>query len=280
MKRHSRHAGKLQNTYSFDDYYPEVEITTKSHGSYTLEGRIITSSPDLAPDVMVIHGAKSDYSSNDKITVPLHQKGLNILSATISGHGVCGHQSEKPFTLDESLQEAIAFSKLMQNNNATLIGISMGGTTAVRLLQTDPQRFSKLILFYPTAFPDEAYSIPFGTNEFRKITGEKGTFLESSFFSVIKSFQGKIMLIKGEFDGLEPNKFSKPEQNAAGTITINGREIYSPIPPEVFNKITTLRPDTTFIEVPDADHRLSNWAADHPEGLTQLIDHIYAFINA
>ena len=274
------HAGRLQNNHEQNDaYFPEVSVHTSRHGSYSLEGRILTNDPSKPASVMVVHGARSDFSGNDKLIVPLHEKGLSILSATISGHGVAGYQSDIPFSLDESLQEALAFSKLLQSNDCTLIGISMGGTTAVRLLQAEPHRFKRVVLFYPTAFPDEAYSVPFGTDEFRAIGNQKGAFLRSSFFDILSAFEGRILLIKGEYDGLNPADFQKGSENAVYTATINGREIYSPIPPEVFSKIRAERPDTEFFELPGADHRFSVWFKDHPEDLDVIVQKLFNFIS-
>lgn len=279
MKRTSRHNGQLQyNSHLKEAYYPEVTVETAAHGTYTLEGRILTKEPEQAPAIMVVHGARSDFTSNDGIFVPLYRRGIDILNASLSGHGVAGHQSELHFSLDENLQEAVAFSKLLRHAECTLVGISMGGCTAVRLLQKDPTRFDKLILFYPTAFADEVYSIPFGTDAFRAAASKKGAFLTSSFFRTIRDFPGKIMLIKGEFDGLDPSAFGKPNENAVFETEIDGCPVYSPIPPEVFYQITSLRPDTEFVEIPGADHRLSQFLQDRPKETAQLLKRIYDFI--
>lgn len=261
-----------------DAYYPEVSVTTKAHGTYQVEGRILTPDLNLPVSTMMIHGARADYTKADAIVLPLYAHNIPILNATTSGHGVVGHQSELNFSFDENLAEAEAFSALLSGSNLTLIGQSMGGTTAVRLVQNNPDKFSHLVLFYPTVFPDEVYKIPFGTDEFRAIASEKGAFLQSSFFDVIKDFSGKIMLIKGEFDGLNPFDFGKPEENSAFSVVLNGMEVYSPIPPEVFSRILELRPDTTFLEVKGADHRFAKWSVAHPKEAKYISSEIANFI--
>lgn len=281
MKRISNHQNQLYNQVNHDDaYYPEVLVQTQSHGTYNLEGRLLAQNPDTPPNIIVIHGARADFTKGDDIVLPLHEKGLSILSATTSGHGAAGLQSDIPFSLDDNLTEAIAFSNLLQDTNRVAIGFSMGGTTAVRLVAQNPEKYSKLILFYPTAFPDTAYPIPFGTKQFGDIASEKGTFLNSSFFDVIKQFSGKIMLIKGEYDGLDPKAFDRPQANTVQTVTIEGREIYSPIPPEVFSKILQLRPDTRYVVLPGADHRFSKWFESHPKDANFIADQLFDFITA
>ncbi len=280
MKRTSIHQDQLAHPEKIKDaYYPTVHVHTASHGTYDLEGRILTADPSKKPDILMIHGARSDFTKGDALIIPLHDKGLRILNATTSGHGIAGLQSDIPFSLDDNLAEAYAFSKLLQEANNTIIGFSMGGTTAVRLIQQNPQRYNKLVLFYPAVFTDTVYSVPFGTEEFREGASGKGAFLTSSFFDVIKTFHGKIMLIKGEYDGLDPVEYGLPEsKNSVGTTTTNGRSVYSPIPPEVFSKIRELRPDTEFLEVPGADHLFAKWLSTHPRDVQIIVDALHSFI--
>lgn len=281
MRTASPLIGQLFNTHNPDNaYYVDVDVSSNTHGSYKLEGRILTRNPDQKPSVMVVHGARADYTKADAILLPLHDLGLDILSATVSGHGPAGHQSSQSFSLDDNLIEAAAFSKLLKPTGRTLIGFSMGGTTAVRLLDQHPSAYNKIILFYPAAFPDDAYSVAFGTDAFRQITSTKGAFLGSSFFATLAKFPGKIMLVKGEFDGLDPNEFDRPDSNSVGTVTIDNHEIYSPIPPEVFSKILKLRPDTTYVELPGADHQFAKWFTTHPKDAQIIVDAVYSFMQS
>lgn len=280
MKQTSRHQDELYNTPALiDAFYPEVEVHSSKHGTYRLEGRILSKDVSQKPAIIVVHGARADYTKADDLMIPLHAMGLDILSATTSGHGVAGHKSTQPFSLNDNLREATAFADLLTQSGRTAIGFSMGGTTAARLVQENPELYDKLILFYPAVFNDEVYKVPFGTDEFRAKTSEKGSFLSSSFFECIHTFPGKIMLIKGEYDGLDPASFGKPDQNTVTTIMIGDREVYSPIPPEVFSKIMAIRPDSEYIELPGADHRFAKWFLDHPDDAKLITQKLFDFIT-
>lgn len=279
MKRLSKHQSQLHNSHQIEHaFYPEVTVSSPTHGRYTLEGRLLSQDSSQPPSIMVIHGARADFTKADDVMLPLFHKGPTIPSATASGHGVAGHQTNTAFSLDDNLREAQAFSQLLSNNHRVLIGFSMGGTTAVRLLAQNPDAYDKLVLFYPAVFNDEVYAIPFGTDEFRKIASKKGSFLSSSFFEVIRTFKGKIMLIKGQYDGLEPTAFGKDHENAVFNDYVDSKEVYSPIPPEVFSRIMELRPDTEFFELPGADHQFAKWFASHPDDAKLVADKLYDFI--
>lgn len=282
MKRISKHDGHLHNTTTSikDAYYPEVSVDTSTHGSYSLEGRLLAKDPNETPNILVIHGARADFTKADALFLPLHERGLTLLSATVSGHGVAGHHSELPFTLNDNLTEATAFAELLTSQKRIVIGFSMGGTTAVRLVGQSPELYDKLILFYPAVFTDLAYNIPFGTEAFRNIASQKDSFLSSSFFDIIHTFPGKILLIKGEFDGLDPKEYGKTGTNTVGTTTINGRDIYSPIPPEVFSRILEVRPDTEYVILPGADHQFAKWFVDHPDDASIVVKKVFDFINS
>ena len=177
------------------------------------------------------------------------------------------------------MKEAEAFSKLLDASQpCTAIGFSMGGATAIRLVQKHPDRFNKLVLFYPAIFPDDAYGVPFGTDNFRAIASRKDSYLDSQLFEVIKNFKGNIMLIKGEYDGIDPASVGLKDSNAVGSVFLDGQERYSPIPPKVFTKILEVRPDTKYIAVKGVDHLFAKWAETHSSEAQNIGNQVANFI--
>jgi 3-oxoadipate enol-lactonase len=76
--------------------------------------------------------------------------GLRLIAVDARGHGGTPWGGE-PFTMQDMADDAAAVLDALEIENAGLFGLSMGGSTAVVLAGTRPERFSSLVLSDTTA---------------------------------------------------------------------------------------------------------------------------------
>lgn len=97
----------------------------------------------------------------------------------------------------ETIRKDVFFSEC----KITLIGISMGGYVAVKLLNDFD--ISNLILIAPAAYTPLASRYPFGLGFSQVIRHEK-SWESSDTFSIIASFKGPLMILQYEKDKIVP----------------------------------------------------------------------------
>jgi hypothetical protein len=98
---------------------------------------------------------------------------------------------------------------------------------------------------------------------------------------LLKAFQGKLLLVRGEYDGLDPVDYGKPAGTSVGEVVIDGQKHYSPIPKEVIDMILGAVPNErrTEIVIPHCSHAIMPYAREHPKLLKRLISDITAFLQ-
>lgn len=272
---------KSQGLYSSD--LPEnAQYVTHDFGAYSLEGRIVYDQEHEKPWVISIHGAKGDYTKNDLFTLGLRQRGYSVLSMTLSGHSVASGVVPEDTTLGNNIQEAETFFEYLDSKRKKIvIGYSMGGTSALNLLKRHADEIEKLILFYPGIYDVAGYNAHFGP-EFRAVISKPYSYRNNDTIELLRSFPGKVLLICGEYDGLDPVAYGKPAGGSAGEVIIDGRSYYSPIPKEVIQMILDAAPEgrKQFIEVAGCDHAIAPRLQEQPEKAEQLLDHITTFLRS
>ena len=252
-------------SHQFDDYSLEARITYDQDGNW--------------PSVLSIHGARSDYSKNNNVTFGLQQRGISILAPALSGHNEISPIRLSQTSLAQNIEESkVFYSYLQPEEPRAVIGYSMGATSVLEILKEHLGEIDRIVLFYPAVYPRTAYDQPFGAS-FRDIIRKPFAYFENDLLNSLVDFQGKLLLIKGEYDGLE----ARQPGVSAGEVEINGQTYYSPIPKDIMDLFSS--PETfpcsehQCIEVPQCGHSVALWIGENPQGGRQLLDILSNFLK-
>src|SRR5882672_12643157 len=116
-------------------------------GLYKLEGRILYNLSGDDPSILSVHGARGDYTKANPISFGLQQRGHSLLGINMSGHSKAGILRPEQTTLANNILEVERFyGHLGASRPRTVIGYSLGGTPALKLLQKHATEIDKLIL--------------------------------------------------------------------------------------------------------------------------------------
>lgn len=254
----------------------------KDFGEYALEGRILYNAEKEEPWLISIHGARGDFTKTNVISFELQRRGLSLLGMNLSGHSQASGVAPGQTSLANNIKEAEAFfSNLNPSRKKVVIGYSMGATSALSLLRNHAQEIEKLILFYPAVYDAGAYSKPFG-EAFKSAINKPFSYRNNDTLELLRTFSGKVMLIMGEFDGLDPQLYGKPAGSSVGTLELNGRAIYSPIPKEVVDTILNVVPEhnMTYVVVPDCDHSIAPRLVEDQSMKNRLLGQMQQFLTS
>lgn len=124
----------------------------------------------------------------------------------------------------QTIQEDVFFSEY--KCEITLVGISMGGYIAVKLLNEFD--IANLVLIAPAAYANEASRYPFGPG-FSKVIRRENSWKSSDAFSNIASFEGSLMILQYEKDDIVPSQipqkyFSVSSTNDKRLVIMNNHE--------------------------------------------------------
>lgn len=248
--------------------------------SYVTEGRILYNDAHEEPWVLSVHGARGDFTKTNVISFALQELGYSLVGMSLSGHSKASSVAPEDTSLANNIKETEAFFKqLNPQRKKIVIGYSMGATSALKLLTNHASEIDKLILFYPAVYDAAAYTKPFG-DEFKAAISRPYSYRDTDTFKLLRTFPGKVMLIMGEFDGLDPQAYGKPAGGSAGTVEVDGRTIYSPIPKEVVDTIRTIVPAhaLTYMVVPDCDHSIAPHLRENAQLKEEVMGRIQQFL--
>lgn len=235
---------------------------TERFENYSLEGRILFCKKNTWPEVIAIHGAKSDYSKLNPLLFKLQEQGVSSLSFNLSGHNITSTRCIHDTSLSNNAIETERFFYHLKNKskNITIIGQSLGGALALKLAEKNIDHVKKIVLICPAIYTDIAYNINYGI-DFKSIISKPYSFEKSSSFNFLRNFKGKILLILGEYDGLSASQFGGTPGKSIGNILINGKEQYCAIPKEVIDLIKSSVASNQFnIKIiKGCDHHISKW---------------------
>lgn len=249
--------------------------------SYRLEGRILYNTAGDAPWLLSIHGARSDLTKADAVSFGLQKRGYSLLGFNMSGHSRASGIEPGQTTLGNNIREAEAFYEhLDKKRQKIIIAYSLGGTPGLKLLERHSDEIDKLILFYPGIYTKDAYDKSFGP-PFRDTISQPFSYRNTDVIELLRSFKGDLLLIKGEYDGLNPEEYGKRAGGSAGEIEIDGQTFYSPIPKEVIDMVYTAVPEVRrqLIEIPRCGHSVILWMREHPQEAEDLLDQIDTFLK-
>lgn len=248
---------------------------------YALEARILYNAAQARPWVMSIHGARADYTKANPVSLGLQARGYSELGINMSGHSKAQDVPLTQTSLAQNIHEVETFfGYLDPGRKKTLIAYSLGGTPALKVLGNHLDEINKLILCYPGIYSEAAYTQNYG-EPFRNVLRKPFSYRDNDTIAILGQFKGDVLVVKGEYDGLDPQAFGKPAGGSAGEVVINGVTYYSPIPQEVFTMITAAVPRENLqcIEVPKCGHAISPWMQKHPAEAEVLLDQFSTFLK-
>lgn len=276
-------ASRLRSRLQFDDAPTGPEFFfAQTFAGYQLEGRVLADSAGetSTPKVLAIHGARSDYSRLNAILHPLQALGIGSLSFNLSGHTHNADIALESTSLAQNLQEALQFADHLGGVLNTVIGHSLGGALALKVAQAHRASVKRIVLICPALYAEAAWQQPFGPPFKRAISVPYG-FLDSPSLKFLRTFDGEVLLVIGEYDGLQATAFGGIAGTSAGTLQIGARAINSAIPYEVIEAIEkSLAPhQLKKIVLPGCDHAVSTWLRENPPRAVELANEIARFIN-
>nr|WP_257031485.1 alpha/beta hydrolase [Pseudomonas moraviensis] len=255
---------------------------SQTFAGYQLEGRVLSGCAEAAsmPKVLAIHGARSDYSRLNPILYPLQALGIASLSFNLSGHNLCSDIAPENTSLAHNLREALQFAGHLGPELDTVIGHSLGGALALKVAQAHRASVRRIVLFCPALYTEAAWQQSFGPSFKLAISVPYG-FLDSPSLEFLRTFDGEVLLVIGEYDGLQATTFGGIAGTSAGTRQMGAREIYSAIPHEVIEAIEKSLAPHQFkkIVLPGCDHAVSTWLRENPPRAMELAKDISQFIN-
>jgi uncharacterized protein len=221
-------------------------------GNETLVGILYADSPDAKADVISFHGAgQSDKSRVSYLVNTFRAKQKNVLVFDFSGHGESTGDLHSS-SLHKRVTEATEAIRQFCVPNPILIGTSMGGYVALKLMATIAP--PTVILFAPAIYSKDAYFTPF-TDAFSTIIRTPLSWQHNDLEPGLEQFAGKLLIFIGENDEV--------------------------IPPGVIDLIATHTPRARrreIIKISDATHALHSHISTNPEVQAMIEGKIQEFI--
>lgn len=282
---------KLPGTYKnpklqdkLQQYVPleNAEYFQHAFDSYSLEGRVLYAKSHDAPRILSLHGARSDYTKSDPVLTGLQKRGYSSLAFSMSGHSPAGVLPLAETSLGNNVAEAQTFFTYLDTTSSRIvIGYSLGGTPALKVLEKHLHEVDKVVLFYPGIYDADAYDKPYG-EPFREVISRPFSYRNNDTIGTLRQFKGKLLLICGQYDGLDPVMYGKPAGTSAGEVVVDGTSYSSPIPKEVIDMIRGAVPGNRcrYIEIPNCGHQVMAWMRQNPGPKEALLDQIVTFLKS
>lgn len=260
---------------------------SEAFDTYQLEARVLPTvwRDTECPQLLAIHGARSDYTKLNAILYPLQTLGIASLSGNLSGHSRASGIGLEETSLGNNMREALRYADHLAPHLKTVLGHSLGGALALKVAQAHHASVKKIVLFCPAIYPEAAYHRCFG-GAFKEAISTPFGFLDSHSLRFLREFEGDLMLIIGQHDGLRATDFGRLAGQSVGRITLRNtlskdRDIYSAIPFEVIDAIEQSITPKQFekLVLPDCDHSISSWLRSHPSHAYWIANKIATFIG-
>ena len=210
-----------------------------------LIGDTTTSDPSLIK-VFFIHGAgKSSIEKFKPLRELMLSKGIHSCGFDFVGHGKTGGEL-LGHSLKDRVEQSQTFLSAIGVIPKVLVGTSMGGYIAVKLLELYP--IQTVIMGAPGMFSKEAYDVPFG-DEFSKILRKPASWKESDAWDILAKFKGSLSIYWGEKDEVVSPDIVKMIYDSA----VHAEK----------RKVTV---------IPGVGHMLWSYFAEHPEYLEKIAE--------
>lgn len=268
-----------RGSWQYDEPAPGTEcFIDEAFDGYQQQARLLLPDSERAPPLFVVGGARSDFTRLNPLLYRLQRQGIGSLTGNLSGHSQASEPGASAPTLAINLQEARRFHRHIAERCRTLVGHSLGGAIALKLAAQLPD-IDKLVLICPAVYPDNAHDAPFGP-AFSAAIRKPYAFLDCDSYAFLRQFQGRVLLVIGEYDGLNSQTHGQGPGTSAGTRVLRGVQRYSPIPEEVTHALlrSVPAPHVECLLLTDCDHGIAAHLRDAPEIADQVADTVAAFI--
>lgn len=268
-----------RDTWQYDEPAPGPErFVSEDFGSYQQQARLLLPDTERAPPLFVVGGARSDFTRLSPLLYRLQQRGIGSLTGNLSGHSRASEPGAPAPSLNTNLAEAKRFHRHIAPQCKTLLGHSLGAAIALKLAAQTPA-IDKLVLICPAVYPDDAHDAPFGPAFTAAISKPYG-FLDCDSFEFLRQFSGRVLLVMGEYDGLNSRAHGQGEGRSAGTLWLAGAQRYSPIPEEVTRGLLSAVPPPHLecLLLADCDHGIAAHLRGTPEVAEQVAQTVAEFI--
>lgn len=265
--------------WQFDELAPGKELfINEAFGDYQQQARLLVPDFERTAPVFVLGGARSDFTRLNPLLYRLQAAGIGSLTGNLSGHSLASEPGAVSPSLATNLDEARRFHTHIAQRCRTIVGHSLGAAITLKLAAQLPQ-VDSIVLICPAVYPDHAHPLPFGpafTAAIRKPYG----FIDCDSYAFLKQFQGRVMIVIGEYDGLNSQRFGKNSGTSAGSLWLAGAERYSPIPEEVtqalMQSVSAARLQCLFLT--DCDHGIAAHLRSNPAIADLVASAVEAFI--
>ena len=272
-------ASTQRSAWQYDEPSPGTErFISETFDHYQQQARLLVPDVERAPPLFVVGGAQSDFTRLNPLLYRLQASGIGSLTANLSGHSLASEPGAREPSLLTNLEEARRFHRHIAARCQTLIGHSLGASIALKLAAQQPA-VDKLILICPAVYPDSAHDAPFGP-AFKAAISKPYGFMDCDSFEFLRQFQGRVLLVLGEFDGLNSQTHGQGAGTSAGTLWLAGAQRYSPIPEEVTRTLlkSVPPPHLECLLLSNCDHGIAAHLRTTPVVADQVAQTITEFI--
>lgn len=224
------------------------KIVTFSYGADTLEGIFDLTSPEIKNvNTLFLHGAGNATKERmGYLARGLVNRGVSSFRFDFSGAGKSTGEM-KDSSLKHRLEQAwAAVDFIKPNAPLTLVGSSMGGEIALRLL--GHVYIADIVLFCPGIYHRDAYDMPFD-DRFSRIIRQEESWKHAAVFDLLQNYTGKLTIHIGEQDPVIPR----------GVVDLLQQH--------------AVKADFRLVTYPNVDHAIHTWLeqSDHVEAVIDKI---------
>jgi pimeloyl-ACP methyl ester carboxylesterase len=174
------------------------------------------------PALLVLHGAGDSCRQNFKwLREELWAAGISSAAFDFVGHGDTGGDLKSSSLSSRTRQACRVIDALRLKQPFALMGVSMSGYTAVKLLEH--YRIKNLILVVPAMYTAQAYRIPFNGG-FSGIIRQPQSWVHSDAWHILADYRGRLLVVAGEEDRIIPRSVVTRIYGAA--VNASERELY------------------------------------------------------
>lgn len=167
-----------------------------------LKGDVLSHAETDPAQLVILHGA--GLGTRDRFRpfrTCLAQQGISSLVFDFIGHGETGGCLSES-SLQRRTEQACAVIETMGITCPfSLLGSSMGGYIAVKLLEI--YSIENLILFVPAMYHPAAYAVPFG-EAFTQVIRQPNSWVASDAWRILETFRGRLLLVVAGQDDVIP----------------------------------------------------------------------------
>lgn len=174
------------------------------------------------PRLLVLHGAGNSCRQNFRwLRDELWAAGISSAAFDFVGHGDTGGDLKSSSLSSRTRQACRVIDALKLKQPLALMGVSMSGYTAVKLLEH--YRVKSLILVVPAMYTAQAYTIPFNGG-FTEIIRQPQSWIHSDAWQILAGYRGRLLIAAGEEDRIIPHGVITRIYDAA--VNASERELY------------------------------------------------------